>query len=196
MTARPTLALALSATLLALPVQADPVDARAATELLYRADRVEVARYSVAGLDPTHVAALTQIAQEQKYYGAVAIAPDLGILSEATVMAANYHSIPAARSAALADCNARRTEGADCVIVMELRPAGFEPRDLTMSADATEGFNRDYRRASGTRALAISASTGQWGIGRGENAGDDALAACAGADGADGADDCAIVIAD
>ena len=193
MTARSTLALALSAALLALPAQADPVDARAAAELLFRADRVEVARYSVAGLEPAHVAALTQIVQEQKYYGAVAIAPDQGILSEATVMAANYHSIPAARRAALADCNARRNEGAECVIVMELRPAGFAPRDLTMSADATEAFNRDYRRASGARALAISASTGQWGIGRGDSAAEEALAACAGPE---GAEDCAIVIAD
>ena len=193
MIARSTPALALSAALFALPAAADPVDARAASELLYRVDRVEVARYSVAGLDPTHVAALTQIAQEQKYYGAVAIAPDQGILSEATVMAANYHSIPAARSAALADCNSRRTGGAECVIVMELRPAGFEPRDLTMSADATDAFNRDYRRASGARALAISGSTGQWGIGRGDTAAEDALAACSGAE---GAEDCTIVIAD
>ncbi len=196
MTARPYAALPLAAALsgaFLLPALADPVDGAAAAQQLYRADRVEVARYSVDGLDATHVAVLTQIVQEQKYFGAVAIAPDEGILSETTVMAANYHSIPAARAAALAECNTRRSGGTACAVIMEVRPAGFQPRDLTMSADATEAFGRDYRRASGPRAMALSPSTGQWGIGRGGAAQADAIAACAG----DGdAADCVVVIAD
>lgn len=172
---------------------ADPVAGDAAREMLYRADRVEVVRYDTRGLSDEEVATLTTVAQSQKYYAALAYAPDAGIMAEPTVLASNFHSIEAAREASLRDCNARRSGGARCAIALEVRPAGWEPRDLTLSADATEAFNDSYRRASGPRAFAVSASTGQFGIARGDGAADLAIGACTGET---QVSDCAIVIAD
>ena len=172
---------------------ADPVDTATARDQLYRADRVEVLRYDTSGLSDAEVQTLTTVAQTQKYYAALAFAPDAGIMAEPTVMASNYHSIEAAREAALRDCNARRRGGARCAIAMEVRPAGWEPRDLTLSADATTAFNDSYRRERGTRAFAVSASTGQWGIAIGEGAADAAVTACAGEA---NVSDCAVVIED
>ncbi|HPD92321.1 MAG TPA: 5-aminolevulic acid synthase [Pararhodobacter sp.] len=172
---------------------ADPLDARAARPMLFRDDRVEVIEIDVSGLTEAERTALTTVAQTQKYYAAVGFAPDVGIMAEPTVMASNYHSPEAARAAALAGCDARRHGGRACVIALEVRPQGWEARDLSLSADATTAFNDDYRRAGGTRAFAVSAGSGQWGIGRGNNAVEDALTACQG----DGdVSDCAIVIQD
>lgn len=175
------------------PALAEPVDTRTAGEMLFPADRVDVTTFSTEGLSDQDVAVLMQVAQTQKYYAAVAYAPDEGILSEPTVMSANYHSVEAARDAALAGCNERRNGGAACEIALEVRPQGWEPRDLQLSADATTAFNEEYRRAGGTRAFAISASTGLWGIGRGDHAQEAALAACQ--DESEVAD-CVVVIAD
>ena len=188
------LALCLFSTLVpAVPAAADPVDTDTARAQLFRADRVEVARYDTPGLSDDEVATLTTIAQQQKYYAALAFAPDAGIMAEPTVLAANFHSIDAAREAALRDCNARRSGGARCTIALEVRPAGWEPRDLSLSADATQAFNDSYRRAQGERAFAASASTGQFGVARGDGAADLAVSACAGET---NVSDCAVVIAD
>lgn len=176
---------------------ADPVDSDSAREQLFRANRVEVLRYTTEGLTEAEIEALTTVAQAQKYYAALAFAPAAGIIAEPTVMAANYHSLEAARAAALAECDQRRSRGAACVIALEVRPQGWQARDLQLSADATRAFNDDYRRARGPRAFATSASTGSWGIGRGEQAAEDAISACQGeAQGEADVSDCAVVIAD
>lgn len=185
--------LALSLVATAAPAYAETLDAAAARDQLYRADRVEVLRYDMRGLSEQEVATITALAQTQKYYAAMAFAPDAGIMAEPTVLASNYHSPEAAREAAMRDCNARRDGGTPCALAIEVRPAGFEPRDLTLSADATTAFDDDYRRARGTRAFAISAASGQWGIGRGDSAADDAIAACRGDS---DVSDCSVVIAD
>lgn len=193
---RPALALlatsALCATV-ALPAAADPLDTASARSQLYPADRVEVLRYDVTGLSEQEVTVLTTVAQTQKYYAAIAFAPDAGIMAEPTVLAANYHSPDAAREAAFSGCNARRDGGRPCQLAMEVRPEGWEARDLMLSADATTAFDDDYRRARGTRAFAVSLASGQWGIGRGNSAPAEAVAACQ----ADTeVSDCAVVIAD
>lgn len=172
---------------------ADTFDTDAARDMLFRDDRSEVVRYDTSGLSDDEVATLVLVAQSQKYYAALAFAPAAGIMAEPTVMSANYHSIAAARDAALSGCNERRSGGAACVIAMEVRPQGWEPRDLQLSADATTGFDDHYRRERETRAFAISASSGLWGIGLGDSATDDAVAAC---QGDTNVADCAIVIAD
>jgi len=177
----------------AAPAFADPVDTRTARDMLFRDDRVEVVRYAVTGLSDQEIETLTLVAQTQKYYAALAFAPGVGIMAEPTVMSANYHSIDAARAAALSACNERRSGGASCVIALEVRPEGWETRDLQLSADATTGFNDDYRRARGTRAFAISASSGLWGFALGEAAADTAIEAC---QGDSDVSDCAVVIAD
>lgn len=189
---RPVLALA-ALTLFALPAAADPLDARSARPLLFPATGVEIVQHDVTGLSEQEQAALTMVAQSQKYYAAVAFAPDAGILAEPTVLAANYHTPEAARVAALDGCNGRRPGGRACELALEVRPAGWQARALSLSADATTGFQEQYRNASGRRAFAASASSGTWGIGRGRDAADEALAACRGES---GVSDCAVVIAD
>ncbi|GAB4268259.1 MAG: hypothetical protein Kow0013_18950 [Pararhodobacter sp.] len=191
---RPAFAPALMlGALLAAPGFADPIDAETAGAALFRPDRVEVVRYDMSGLSEDDVNMLTTLAQTQRYYAALAYAPDAGIMAEPTVLSANFHSVEAARGAALQGCNARRSGGAACRIAIEVRPQGWEARDFQMSADATQAFNEQYRRARGPRAMAISASSGQWGIGRGDAASEDALAACRGEA---GVSDCAVVIQD
>ncbi|MCL4676027.1 MAG: 5-aminolevulic acid synthase [Pararhodobacter sp.] len=189
----PVLGLVSALVLLPLSATADPVDSRAARSALFRADRVEVVRYNTSGLSDQEIEVLTLVAQSQKYYAAVAFAPAAGIMAEPTVMSANYHSIEAAREAALSGCDERRSGGAACVIALEVRPQGWEARDLQLSADATTAFNDEYRRAGGTRAFAVSASTGQWGIGLGDAARDESISACRGDT---EVSDCAVVIAD
>jgi len=187
-------ALALPLLTLALPVLADPVDTRTARDLLFRSDRVEVVRLDMSGLSEQEVTVLTTVAQTQKYYAAIAFAPDAGIMAEPTVMAANHHTPDSARAAAVEGCDARRgRNGRACVIALEVRPTGWEQRALMLSADATTAFNDDYRRGRGTRAFAVSLASGQWGIGRGDGAADAALAAC---QGDSTVSDCAVVIAD
>jgi hypothetical protein len=95
-------------------------------------------------------------------------------------MAANFHDSESAEAAALAAC------GTGCVVVMVVRPEGWEPgRALELSAEATAALRSEYRRLPRrARAFAISPATGQWGVGEGQAA---ALAAC-------GAEDCRVVV--
>ena len=176
----PATLLAVALCALALPAAADPIGASEAAAQLYPADAVEVARYQLPGLSEQELNALMTVARSQRYYAAVAYAPDAGILAEPTVLAANYHSPEAARAAALSGCDGRRRGGARCTLALEVRPQGWQARALMLSADATAGFDEQYRRAGGTRALAVSATSGQWGIGRGSSATNDAIAACRG----------------
>ena len=149
-------------------------------------------------LSDTDLAILEQLVTTQKYYAAVAIAPDLGLMSEATIAAANYHDEDSARAAVLAACDSARlaaagfadadldadtdttAAGAECVVVLVIRPEGWEPgRALQLNTDASAALRRDYRRIGRRRVMAISDSTGNWGM-----AADDAgaLAACGEAD--------------
>ena len=70
------------------------------------------------------------------------------------------------RTAALAACNEARTSGPACVVVLVIRPEGWEPgRPLQLSTDATAALRGDFRRLGRNRVMAISETTGQWGIG-------------------------------
>ena len=136
-------------------------------------------------LSETDVAILNQLVQTQAYYAAIAIAPEMGLASEATIAAANYHDEANARTAALAACNEARTSGPACVVVLVIRPEGGEPgRPLQLSTDATAALRGDFRRLGRNRVMAISETTGQWGIGSDLT---EALAAC-------GETDCRAVI--
>jgi len=136
-------------------------------------------------LSETDVAILNQLVQTQAYYAAIAIAPEMGLASEATIAAANYHDEANARTAALAACNEARTSGPACVVVLVIRPEGWEPgRPLQLSTDATAALRGDFRRLGRNRVMAISETTGQWGIGSDLT---EALAAC-------GETDCRAVI--
>jgi len=139
-------------------------------------------------LSATDLAILEQLVPTQKYYAAVAIAPDLGLMSEATIAAANYHDEDNARAAALAACDAARlagaedaeadeaAAGAECAVVLVIRPEGWEPgRALQLNSDASAALRGDYRRLGRPRVMAISDSTGNWGMAADDAA---AFAAC------------------
>lgn len=140
-------------------------------------------------LDPADAATLDVLntVQPQPYYAALALAPDAGLASEVTALAANYHDEANARAAALAACEANRAgAGRPCIIGLVIRPEGWEPgRALQLSAQATAVLGTAYRALPRrSRAFAISPATGQFGIGEGREA---AIAACA-------APDCVAVI--
>lgn len=130
---------------------------------------------------------LKMVARDQLYYAAIAISPDEGLMSEATVAAANYHSVEAASVAALAECNAKKKGAADCAIAAVVRPEGWQAGGVQLSSDATAGFQSAYDAG----AMAISPATGSWGIGA-----DDAAAVAACTERNPAATDCAVVIKD
>lgn len=185
---RTTLTIALIM-LAATPVLAEPLSGKAAKKALFAAKGAAVEMLPGSGLSAEDQTILTSVATQQPYYGAIAVSPDDGLLAESTVAAANYHDTAAAQAVALAECEAKKTGSQPCVIAALIRPEGYEPRDLSLSRDATAGFRADYAGRGG--ALAISAATGAWGLGKGADA---ALAACAAK--AAGITDCNVVIAD
>ena len=128
------------------------------------------------------------IGPTQQYYGAIAYSHDEGLLSEATVAAANHHSVEVARGLALADCNSKRREGAAaCVIAADILPKRYRAgRTLQLSMGATAEFDANYRKAKGARSFAISAQSGLWGWGPDDAS---ALQAC-------DAEDCKVVVRD
>jgi hypothetical protein len=167
------------ALILATPAAADPLPVAEAQALMFPPDGSVV---TITGdALPADQATLLQTATTgQPYHGAIAISPDEGLMAEATVAAVNHHSAAAATAQALADCNAKKTGAADCVVVAVIAPEGFQDRALTLSADATRAL------ADLTGAMAISASTGKFGTGAD---GDAAVGAC-------GVADCVVAVQD
>ena len=145
-------------------------------------------------LSTEQAAILAQVGAAQPYYGAIAVSPDEGLMVEATVAAANHHSTGAAERAALAGCDAKRKGASPCVIVALIRPQGWSERPFQLSSGATAGFRDSFLKVRRDRAFAVSPATGLWGVGKGRNAGEKAVADCA-AKGR-GVTDCAVVVAD
>ena len=170
---------------------ADVVTGKVAKKALFAGNAVAVQVMKQSFLVDNQAEILGSVAGQQPYYGAIAVSPKEGLMSEATVAAANYHSVEAASVAALAGCDAVRKGDAPCVIVASIRPKGWEARSIQMSADATAAFRKDYGGKGA--ALAVSAATGTWGMAKGENAGEAAVAACAAKLVA--ANDCTVLIA-
>jgi hypothetical protein len=180
---------ALTLTLILLSATAglaEPVTAKAAKKLLFAPKGGTVEMRPGTGLSEQDQTVLATVAAQQPYYGAIAISPDEGMLSEATVAAANYHDTTSAEAAVLAECDAKKTGTTPCVIAALIRPEGYEVRPLQLSLDATVAFREDFPRNG---ALAISATTGAWGIGADAEA---AVTACA----KDTVADCTAVIVD
>lgn len=170
----------------AFPASAQSVTGDQAASLLFPPAPAEVEINGQGVLAKDEAKMLAMVAQDQPYYAAIAISPDEGLMSEATIAAANHHTIEAASSAATAECNAKKKGAADCVIVALVRPEGWEARPLQLSMSAT----KDFANYSGG-ALAVSAATGAWGLG---STGDEAIAACAAKQ--EAATDCTVAIAD
>lgn len=163
---------------------AAPVDGKTAKEALFAPVTAEVEVLAAAGLPKDQAAALEMVGGQQLYYGAIAISPDEGLMSEATVAAANYHDTDAASKVALAECDAKKTGASACVVAALIRPKGWQDKGFQLSSDATAGFMSDV-----TGALAVSPSTGAWGIGADADA---AVQACAAKN--DQTKDCTAVI--
>lgn len=175
-------------------VAAAPMGGKQARKEVFAAKGADVQVIAQDALSQSDMTVIAQVAAQQPYYGAVAISLSEGLMSEATVAAANYHDVAPARDAALKSCEARRKEASKpCVIVAEIRPKGYAPRALQLSASATDALKSTYRKGRGPKALAISPSTGKWAIAKGEGAVQSALAQC-GAEA--GVADCDIAVQD
>lgn len=167
---------------------AEPLTGKEAKKALFMAKASEARIVSNAGLDAQSAQMLAAVGAQQPWYGAIAISPSEGLMSEATVAAAKYHDVPSAARAALRDCNARKKDQSDCILAAIIVPKGYEEgRPLQLSAEATEAFRKDYKGG----ALATSAATGAFGIGADTAS---AVAACQAK--AAEAVDCLVVIAD
>lgn len=187
---RKHLYLATCAVLVASGALADELPTgRQADRQLFGTRGTEGAVAQLEALSEQDRAILARVAQSQKYYGAIAVSPDEGLLSNATVAAANYHSVEPARAAALAECNDKRASGAArCIVGADILPRRYsEGRDLQLNMDASVAVGGAYRRLRGDKAFAISVETGHWGFGATDA---EASASCA----QQGADDCRIVI--
>ena len=176
--------------------QADVLAVPDAQAQLFDATAAEVEIAPEAGLSDQDQGLLRIAASGQKYYAVVALPPSEGLMSPAGAIAANYHDLATAETAALAECNGKRMGGKKCVVAARVRPQGWEKRDFQLSADATAGFVKAFRRGSGPRAFAVSASTGVWGFAKGDDAAAAAIADCAAKPAASAPRDCKVVVAD
>lgn len=152
----------------------------------------DIAALASAKLKPSDV--FKGIGASLSGYGAVAISPDEGVLVEWLSGVSQHHSIEAARSAAIAYCNEKKKRAsAACVTLVEVLPKGAKAGAvLTLSDKANAALRKDYRKLKEPRAFAISPSTGDFGMDRGD--GGRALDACGAA--TNKAKDCIIVVAD
>lgn len=190
------LVLVLAVWLAADGAVAEPVSSSAAAGMLY--DTESVGLQLASGLSKKERATVKNlvplIAQQTqtkaKYFGALAYAPDEGLVSESLQGAFNFHSVAAADQAALKACQAAKkaTSGA-CRLAARILPPGYQKRGLSLSRDASRGFFTRFLPATGAKFFAASQSTGAWAMGP---SADGALAACAAK--AKNADDCRIVI--
>jgi hypothetical protein len=167
--------------------QAETVTGKDAGKLVFASDKAEVKLIAGVDLPKEQVNAVKSVLAAQPYYGAMAMSPDEGLMSESTVATANFHSVEAAGAAAVAQCNDKKTGASPCVVVAVVQPKGWKARALQLSSEATAGLQAGYPAAGG--ALAISAATGVWGMGQTAEA---ALGACA--DTAAKPKDCAVVV--
>ena len=174
---------------IALPVTAqDLPTGREARDLVFAERGAVIGEvFPHEALSESDVVVLGRIIETQKYYAAIAFSPGDGLASIATIAAANFHDEDNARIAALAGCDEVRTGQTPCVIVLIVRPEGWAPgQALQLNTDASGALRRDYRRIGSVRYLAISDSTGNWGMGLTL---EDAMNEC-------DEDDCRIAVAD
>lgn len=133
-----------------------------------------------------------QTGTKAKFYGALAYAPDEGLVSEALQGAFNFHTVDAADAAALAACTkAKRPASGACRLAARILPPGYQKRAVSLSHDATQMFFDRYIPASGVKHFAVSRSTGAWGMAPSESG---AVRACE--KDAKGARDCTVIFKD
>ena len=158
---------------------AQPMTGEAVAPLLFAATGAEVELLPAPFLPAGQADLLKTVGAAQPYYGAIAVSPDEGIMVEATVAAANHHSTEAASLAAVAACDAKRKGATPCAVVALIRPAGWKEQPFQLSSSATAEF-AGYAKIRRDKAFAVSPSTGAWGMARGRDAAERAVADCAG----------------
>ena len=133
-----------------------------------------------------------QTGTKAKFYGALAYAPDEGLVSAALQGAFNFHTVDAADQAALQACtNAKQATSGACKLAARILPPGYQKRAISLSHDATQMFFDRYVSATGTKFFAASRGSGAWGMAPSQSG---ALRACE--RDAQGAKDCAIIVKD
>lgn len=184
-----TRALLAVALLMTAPAAAEPMSGKDAKKALFAPVTAEVEILPEAGLPEDQAKVLVVVGEGQPYYGAIAIAPEEGLMADATVAAANFHDTAAASTAALAECNAKKKSAKDCVIAAYIRPKGWQEPGFSLSSDATAAF-KGYDMKTG--ALAVSVATGAFGMAAGDGANEAAMKNCMAKN--DKATDCALVV--
>lgn len=180
------------------PAWAEVIDTKSARKQLFptRGQNTQLAS-ALNDEDRAVITALIPLMEQQmqtpvKYYSSIAYSPDEGLISDALQGAVNFHTTGAADAAAIAACNKARKRGAKpCQLAARIVPKKYEPRELTLSYDATDAFTRRFRRETAPKSFAISGTTGAWGIAETDAA---AISACE--KDASNAGDCQIVIRD
>lgn len=177
--------------------QAEVLDGKAAKKLLFSHKGSEFVIQPQDFMSDADMATLNTLAGMREfksvlYYGAVAVSPKDGVVSKATVATGKYHSIEAANSAAIKECNGLRSGGAKCVVVAQILPKKYSVQPFSLSASATAAFKKTYLRGKGDKAMAISLKDGSYGVAIGDTAAASALTACA----SNGAKDCKVVVQD
>lgn len=172
---------------------AQPMTGEAVAPLLFAATGAEVELLPAPFLPADQAELLKTVGVSQPYYGAIAISPDEGIMVEATVAAANHHSTEAASEAALLACDAKRKATTPCAVVALIRPVGWAQHPFQLSSSATADF-AEYAKIRRGKAFAVSPSTGAWGVAKGRDAAEKAVADCSGKDVAP--TDCLLVLQD
>ncbi|MEL7025952.1 MAG: hypothetical protein AAGO57_01815, partial [Pseudomonadota bacterium] len=187
----------VSLLLLSSPAFANPVSGKVAEGYLFQpSGRMIQMSSKLSERQRRFISVLIPLMEKQlnkplQYYGSIAFSPDEGFQSDASQSALNYHSTAAADRAAIAACNKNRKSGTrGCVLAARILPKGFSSQPLTLSTNATAAFEQVYQRSARPKALAVSASTGAYGVG----SSNDAMAVCRRE--AKGANDCQILVAD
>ena len=174
-----------------VPVAADVMDTKTARQQLFaeKGYGIQVSgrlsdqdRQTVIAVIPLIA---KQLNQPVRYFASIAYSPDDGLVHEALQGAMNYHTTDAADAAAIAACNKTKSPGTQvCRVAARVVPKRYEPSELTLSVEATIGFNKTFRKTRGAKSFAISEATGAWGMGTTDDA----------AKGRCGVGDCKIVI--
>lgn len=178
---------------LAGPAAAEAVDTATARKALFSLKGYDVVLSDrLSKQDAATVKAIVPLMAEQlrqpvRYYAAIAWSPADGLVHESLQAAMGFHSIDAARAAAVAACEPERSSGSGpCEVAAVIVPKRYKAQALTLSLDATAVFDKSFRRAPSPKAMAVSRSTGAFGTGASDAA---AISAC-------GQRDCEVVIRD
>ncbi len=176
---------------------AEPVNGKAAKAMLPTGKGAQVEIVPQSFLADNELDIIGLVAKDQPAYAAIALSPDDGLQSEATVAGANFHDTDAAAAFALAGCDGLRKGATPCVVVALIRPKGWKLQPVQLGATATEAFRSEYLKAKAPKAIATSTSSGLWGYAAGDGAAEAAVADCtAKAAEAVPVTDCTVVIAD